>query len=147
MSGSLLPLFIPGMWGPGALGHGMHHLFGGLFMFIGPLIFLLVVVILLSRADRHGGPFFGPPATRWAGHPHHDGPGFGGPRPGGPRQGSPEDEAFRILAERLAKGDISSEDYRERVDTLRTTRAQENDPTAGMPYLGPEDRPPAEPKV
>lgn len=52
---------------------------------------------------------------------------------------STEDQAMGVLAARLASGEITPEDYRDRVDTLRTVRNQGTDPTAGMPYLGPED--------
>lgn len=48
---------------------------------------------------------------------------------------------MRTLNNRLAAGDIDPEDYRQRIDTLRAARAQGNDPTAVMPYLGPEDQP------
>ncbi len=121
---------------------------GGFFMVLFPLLLLVGLFLLLRRADRTGTPLFG---TRegWAGgpgpRPQHAGPhAHGAHRPGpyGPTGwGSPDEEAIRTLNNRLAAGDIDPEDYRQRVDTLRAAGAQGNDPTAGMPYLGPEDQP------
>ena len=91
--------------------------------------------------ERSGAPLFGdggrqpghgPGPCPGCGHHHHH-------HPHGPYE-APEDEAMRTLANRLAAGDITPEDYRDRVEALRTTRAQSYDPTAGMPYLGPEDQ-------
>lgn len=110
-------------------------------MMILPLVVVLGLFFLLYRAERSGTPLFGGgdrQGVQGSGpcpgcghhHPHH---------PFGPHE-APEDEAMRTLANRLASGDITPEDYRDRVEALRTTRAQAYDPTAGMPYLGPEDR-------
>ena len=46
--------------------------------------------------------------------------GFGGPRRGGPDRDEPSgiDRARDILAERYARGEISSEEYRGRLDQL-----------------------------
>lgn len=115
---------------------------GGLVMFIVPLLIVVGSIYLLRRAESNGAPLFGG-GEGWAGgpgpcpecghaHQHH---------PYGPRAQAPEDEAMRQLALRLASGDITPEDYRARVDTLRAVRNQAYDPTAGMPYLGPEDQP------
>lgn len=112
-------------------------------MMILPLIAVLAVFYLLYR-ERAGTSMFGPGSG--AGNPqgvHGPGPcpgcGHHHPHhPHGPHE-APEDEAMRTLANRLASGDITPEDYRDRVETLWTTRAQAYDPTAGMPYLGPED--------
>ncbi|QGF23768.1 SHOCT domain-containing protein [Raineyella fluvialis] len=141
MFNSLLPLVMPGYYGgPGGpmMGHGAygHHIFGGILMFIGPLILVLALIYLYKRAERRGTPLFGWSEGRPEGapghpHPHHHGP-FAPP--------APEDEALRTLANRLAAGDISPEDYQARVNILRATKAQGDDPTAGMPYMGPEDK-------
>lgn len=135
---SLLPLYIPGhmggpMMGP-VRGYG-YHIFGGVFMFLGPLLLVLLLIYLYKRAERRGTPLFGWGPEGGPGQPvrHHHGP-FAPP--------APEDEALRTLANRLAAGDISPEDYQARVDILRRTKDQANDPTAGMPYLGPEDKGP-----
>jgi len=138
---SLLPLVVPGYIGPGPMmGHhayGFSSFFGGILMFLGPLLLVLFLIFLYKRAERRGTPLFGwGPEGRPEGGPgayphHHHGPHT---------PPAPEDEALRTLANRLAAGDISPEDYRERVDTLRTTRAQATDPTAGMPYMRPEDK-------
>ncbi|SDB89772.1 hypothetical protein GA0111570_10719 [Raineyella antarctica] len=104
-------------------------------MFIVLLLIVIGFIYLSRQAERNGTPLFGegwfaPGACpECQGHPHHQ----------GPSHGAPEDEAMRTLANRLASGDITPEDYRERLAALRTTRAQAYDPTAGMPYLGPED--------
>ncbi len=111
------------------------------------LLILLPVAISLVRRDDTVGPQFGPypggghDAVHCCGHPHHRQQG-----PVGAGNG-PDDEALRTLNNRLAAGDIDPADYRERVRALRETRAQNADPTAGMPYLGPEDEPgPAGPR-
>jgi putative membrane protein len=41
--------------------------------------------------------------------------------PAGGRSGSPEQEAQRILAERFARGDITTDDFLERASTLNWT--------------------------
>lgn len=142
---SLLPLDIPGYMGTGGpmMGHmhgyGSYSIFGGILMFLGPLLLVLVLIYLYKRAERRGTPLFGwGPEGRHeggSGQPfaHHHGP-FAPP--------SPEDEALRTLANRLAAGDITPEDYQNRVNILRQTHDQASDPTAGMPYLGPEDKKP-----
>lgn len=139
---SLLPLVMPGHMGFGGpmMGHHAYGypIFGGILMILGPLLLVLLLFFLFKRAERRGTPLFGwGPESRPEGapgaYPHHHGPHT---------PPAPEDEALRTLANRLAAGDISPEDYRDRVDTLRATRAQATDPTAGMPYLGPEDKGP-----
>lgn len=141
---SLLPLVMPGYYGgPGGpmmghRGYGYDHFFGGIFMLVGPLLLILLLVFLYKRAEKRGTPLFGwGPEGRREGVPgshahHHHGPGA---------PAATDEEALRILANRLAAGDISPEDYRARVDTLRAARSQDNDPTAGMPYMGSEDKP------
>lgn len=126
------------------MGHEHVYFFGGFLMMIFPLLFLVGLFLLLRRADRNGTPLFGT-RENWAGHGPGHGPGAHH-HPHGPMggRGDAEDEAIRTLNNRLATGDIDPEDYRARVETLRTTRAQGNDPTAGMPYLGPEDQPGAQ---
>lgn len=102
---------------------------GGPWMLLGPLWFLFWVVVIGAaifwavRARRRwmhhpGGPGPGGPG----------GPGFWGGRPWGPPVGPdgqpvepPElalERARAILHERYAKGEISTEEYRERIDNL-----------------------------
>lgn len=147
MSVSLLPLDIGAHMGPGGSMMGSSYLpLGGFFMFLFPLLLLVGLFLLLRRADRTGTPLFGS-REGWVGgpgpRPQHPGPhGMHHSGPYGPAGwATAEDEAMRTLNNRLAAGDIDPEDYRQRVDTLRNARAQANDPTAGMPYLGPEDQP------
>lgn len=112
------------------------------------LVILLPVAISMARRDDTGARQFGPypgggqDAVHRYGSPHahlQHGPAVIG--------NGPDDEALRTLNNRLAAGDIDPADYRERVRALRETRAQNADPTAGMPYLGPEDEPgPAGPR-
>ena len=68
------------------------------------LLFLLLVgaTIFLVRSGK-----FGPPP--WVAARH-----------------SPENEARRLLAERFAKGDISSDDFLERASVLNWTPGSEN---------------------
>ncbi|SDB89780.1 Uncharacterized membrane protein [Raineyella antarctica] len=143
---SLLPLEMPGYYGgPGGPMMGHHGygspVFGGFFMLIGPLLLLALLLLLLllyKRAQRRGTPLFG---RTFQGH-HQGGPGHPHAHQHGPFAGpAPEDEALRTLANRLAAGDISPEDYRARIDTLRSTKDQTTDPTTGMPYAGPEANP------
>jgi putative membrane protein len=47
--------------------------------------------------------------------------GVAGPPPWLTRQHSPEHEAKRVLAERFARGDISSDDFLERASVLNWT--------------------------
>lgn len=42
---------------------------------------------------------------------------------------SPEDNALRILSERLANGEISAEEYRERVEVIRQNASPTHNPT------------------
>ena len=49
------------------------------------------------------------------------------PRLGGPR--SPEDDARRILADRFARGDISSEEFMDRASILNWTPGSDTRPT------------------
>ena len=50
------------------------------------------------------------------------------PLPALSRSGSPEQEARRILAERFARGDISTDDFLERASTLNWTPGVDADP-------------------
>lgn len=93
----MIPLDIP------PYGHGTHGFEGGFSMlpFLGSSLLLLLIVgalaaLLLSRQGKLTVPRL---ATRQ----------------------SPEDEAKRILADRFARGDISSEDFMERSSILNWT--------------------------
>lgn len=85
--------------------------------FLPGLVAGLILVILLLKFARHGrvGP------VRWA----PGGPGGPGRHAGPPwaqswpAQRSPEEEALATLAERLASGDITPEEYLERSTALR----------------------------
>lgn len=112
--------------------HAGHMSFG----FFPGLLFSILAVILITKLIKHGrlGPVrFDPHRTAEAGA--HEGPGR---RPGppwaqgfGPGSGSgfgsgfgwgqpsPEDAALATLADRLAKGEISPEEYLERSTALR----------------------------
>lgn len=122
-----------GGMGYGGAGYGG---FGGFALFILALV-ILALGYLFLRA-RHGGRLFnmtpqGPGQSTTAYPTYRAGAAASGP----------EDEAMAALAARLASGDITPEDYRDRVATLRRVRDEGADPTAGMPYLGPEDGPEA----
>jgi|GEM_PF-2281666 len=129
MSTFLIPQIVP-MVGPHGFGPGFH---GGPFMCLPFLLILGGVAFWLARSGRLAK--FGVRPDRFGPGAHH---GPGGPGRGwGPRGGhgwgpfSPTAEAEKTLAQRLANGDISSEEYRERLHTLRTAN-----PTPG----GPESR-------
>ena len=85
------------------------------------LILLAVIAFWLFRSGRFGPPPWvrhraGAPDGRW-------GPGPHGPHDGGaPVAPSPEAEARRILAERLATGEIDTDEYLERVSVLNHDR-------------------------
>ncbi|QGF23454.1 SHOCT domain-containing protein [Raineyella fluvialis] len=86
-----------------------------------PVLLVLLVLFLLIRRARHR-------------RAHHGGTGYGRPAATPPRPttdpgAAPEAEAMRILADRLAAGDITPEDYQARVNTLRSVRDQ-GDPLA-----------------
>lgn len=95
---------------------------GGHFL---PGLLTLIIVVLFLKFLRHGG--IGP--VRWApggGPAQHRGPaGPAGPRghrgrwAGAWDRPSPEEEALARLAERLAAGDITPEEYLERSTVLR----------------------------
>ncbi len=121
---SLAALY-PGGYGPGGWGGGP-----GPFALIGPLWFLMwflvigaLVFFFVGRGRRgrwmRGGPWGpggpGGPGGPWGHHP--EGPDG---EPGKPPE-APEmalDRARAILHERYAKGEISTEEYRERIDNL-----------------------------
>lgn len=67
------------------------------------LLFLLIAASAFFLMRRHG---FAPPPFI--------------------RQSSPETEAKRVLAERFARGDISSDDFLERASVLNWTPGSEN---------------------
>ena len=80
-----------------------------------PILFLLALGALIWMFARRGR--VGPVGWRPNGRP---GPGHrGGFGPGG---AGPEDQAMTILRERLARGDISPEEYLERSSVLGPAR-------------------------
>src|SRR3954469_21046978 len=102
MTGSLIPLDIPG-------GHGPHWAGGPppFVPFLGVAMFLLVLLItagvlfFLARTGRIGPP-----------------PWVAASR-------APETEAKKILADRFANGDISAEEFMERASVLNWTPGSE----------------------
>lgn len=90
------------------------------------ILALIIGAIILAKQGKLGPP-------PWA--RHHGGPGQHGPGPHGPGHHgpghhghghhgpAPEDHAYEMLAERLASGDITPDEYRERVAVLRETSA------------------------
>lgn len=124
-----------GWGGAGWSGPGWGGMFGGIAFFILALLVIVALVYFYRRAN-HAGPLFttapqGRHDSHTTAHPSY--------RAGQSAAASPEEEAMSALAARLAAGEITPEDYRDRVATLRTVRDQGVDPTAGMPYLGPDD--------
>jgi putative membrane protein len=105
MTTTLIPLHMGG--------HGLFFLFPLLL----PLLLLGLALFLLLRKGRLGPVRFAPGA-------HGRGPG----RPFGPYGPTAEDEALARLAERLANGDITPEEYLERSSVLR--KSDPTDPTA-----------------
>lgn len=116
------------------------------------ILALVIGAIILAKQGklgpppwaRHGGPGWGPGGPKGPGGPGHHGPGHHcpdhqGPGPHGPEHHgpAPEERAYGILAERLASGDITPEEYRERVTVLRETAATQFGP--GGP--GPQGEP------
>ena len=85
------------------------HMGSGIVFWPG-LLALIATIIVLKIFFRRGG--LGP--VRWA--PQHRHP-FG-------HVPSPEEAALATLAERLAKGEISPEEYLERSSVLRNTRTE-----------------------
>lgn len=109
MSSYLIPQIVP-MFGPG--GHGLH---GSPFMGLPFLLIAAGVTFWLLRTGR---------LQKFCGganhHPgHHGGPGRPHGWAGGPSWFSPLAEAEKTLALRLANGDITPDEYRERLHTLR----------------------------
>lgn len=120
----------------GHLGQMGHWGFGPVMMLPGLLLALLAVVVIISLL-KHGrvGPVRWDP--RHQGGPGSAGQGQDGPgrRPGPPwaegpwgrgpwAQPSPEEAALATLADRLAKGEISPEEYLERSTALRGGRQE-----------------------
>ncbi len=121
------------MMGHGGMGWG--GVFAGPIVFILALLIIAALVYLRWRANDGVSLFTAPSEGR--GDSHTPAPASYDTQLAAGT--SAEDEAMRVLAARLASGEITPEDYRDRVTTLRTVRTQGIDPTAGMPYLGPED--------
>ncbi len=88
--------------GSRGFGPGFHPLFGGIGALLGFLLFfavVTVVVMLLVKATRHGGPV-------GMGHGHM------------PVAPAPSDQALQIVRERLARGEIDAEEYNRVVNAL-----------------------------
>lgn len=129
MSTFLIPQIVP-MFGPGH--HGFH---GGPFFGLPLLLILGGIAFWLFRSGRLAR--FGVGPGQHGPHGAHGPRGPFGPhgpgqhrRFGGPGWGpfSPTAEAEKTLANRLANGDITAEEYRERLHALRTAN-----PTPGGP--------------
>lgn len=116
-------------------GAGWGGMFAGFFLFLLAVLVIAGLVYLYRRANL-GTPLITKLSEGW--RDSHTA-GRASYRSGQGVATSPEDEAMSALAARLASGEITPEDYQERVTTLRTVRDQGIDPTAGMPYLGPDD--------
>jgi len=97
---------------------------------------IMLLVRLLSGARQQGlGPASRPVGGPWFG------PGPGGPGAARSRWATPEAEgAERILAERYARGEISEDEYRSRLDVLRQ---------AGQVggWAKPQTQPPTQPQA
>ncbi|WP_206080001.1 SHOCT domain-containing protein [Propioniciclava coleopterorum] len=99
---------------------------GFFFPMLFPLLLLGLLLFVLVRKGRLGPVRFAPGRP---GHPGH--PGFGRP--------SAEDEALARLAERLANGDITPEEYLERSSVLRGSQPHgPNGPTGTAGSTGKE---------
>lgn len=85
-------------------------------LFIVLVTMAIMLLVRLFSGPRQQGPG---PASRPVGGPWF-GPGPGGPGAARSRWATPEAEgAERILAERYARGEISEEEYRSRLEVLR----------------------------
>lgn len=113
------------------------------------ILALIIGAIILAKQGKLGPP----PWVRRNCADH--GPGHHGPGPHGPghergdhergdHRPAPEEHAYGILAERLASGDITPEEYRERVTVLRETAATQYGPGPGgaSPHDGPNPNDP-----
>ena len=116
MSNSLVLLDMGGRMGP----MGGHMGMGPLMMLPG-LVFGLLVLFVVVKLLKSGrvGPVRWDPRGADAPGPSHGGPGHG---PWG--RPSPEEAALATLADRLAKGEISPEEYLERSTALRGGRKE-----------------------
>jgi putative membrane protein len=101
------------MWGYGP-DMGWMWLWGVL-MLVGIALLVLVAMRLFSGGGRGGFQSGGFTHTGQPG-PGGPWPGAGGPGPGGPGQG--RSRARQILDERFAKGELTSDQYREQVRIL-----------------------------
>jgi putative membrane protein len=100
--------------GPFDGGHGHHAVESSLSMlpFLGSLLLLLLLVLAALYLWRQGKL----------------------PLPGLASHRSPEDDAKRILAERFARGDISSDEFLERSSILNWTPGSEPLPSRARKY-------------
>lgn len=124
-----------GYGGAGYGGVGGGGLFAGFFLILLAVLVIAALVYVYRRAHLGTRLFTTPSGAGRDGHSTTQALYRTGKGPAT----SPEDEAMRALAARLASGEITPEDYQERVTILRTVRDQGIDPTAGMPYLAAED--------
>ena len=101
-------------------------------LFIGLLVAAIVLLVRVFSGARGGG---GGPVARSVGVPPWYGPGPTGARPAW--RTAEAEGAERILAERYARGEISEEEYRARLDVLRQA-------ASGWAQHGPQPQPGAE---
>jgi putative membrane protein len=96
-------------WGTGV--HGWAWGLGILtsLIFWGLIIWAIVALVGWGRRGRAGGP----------GGPGGPGPGGPGPWPG---DGARGDDAEQILSRRFAAGEIDADEYRQRLEVLRSHR-------------------------
>ncbi|MFJ6618920.1 SHOCT domain-containing protein [Kitasatospora sp. NPDC091335] len=103
--------------------HGRGHIVGGWgmgLMAFGTLLFLVIVVLLAVALFRYVS------RSRQPVPPGGAAPGAGGSGSDGPRgwgqkgQGAPGPAPEQLLAERFARGEIDAEEYRHRLETLRS---------------------------
>ncbi|MFJ1708882.1 SHOCT domain-containing protein [Kitasatospora sp. NPDC088346] len=86
-------------------------------MIISVLLLLGLLVVVAIAVTRHPSPVtrHPSPVTRHLGHLPRQGP----PNP----QAAPPPSPERLLAERFARGEIDADEYRHRLDTLRSGSA------------------------
>ncbi|MFF4921518.1 SHOCT domain-containing protein [Kitasatospora sp. NPDC001261] len=119
--------------------HGHGHYVGGWgmgLMAFGTLMFLVIVVLLtvalfryVARSRQPIPPGRAAPGAggAGAGGPHGWGPVGQGSQGGQGGQGGPGVSPEQLLAERFARGEIDAEEYRHRLDTLRSANGPGGD--------------------